>query len=73
MKAAHRKLKTNFFRWLVTNRPQITGPLICGMVIPLEMLDLCVSFYQWACLPIYGISKVKRGDYLVFDRRTSAT
>ena len=71
VKAAHRKLKTNFFRWLVTNRPRnlITGPLIYGMVIPLEMLDLCVSFYQWACLPIYGISKVKRGDYLVFDRR----
>lgn len=68
---AHRKLKTNFFRWLVTNRPQnlITGPLIYGMVIPLLMLDACVSFYQWTCFPIYGIKKVRRGDYLVFDRR----
>jgi len=71
VRAAHRKLKTNFFRWLVTNRPQnlITGPLIYGMVIPLIMLDLCVSFYQWACFPIYGIGKVRRRDYLVFDRR----
>lgn len=27
---AHRKLKKNFFRWLVTDRPQnlITGPII---------------------------------------------
>ena len=68
---AHRKLKTNFFRWLVTNRPQnlITGPLIYGMVIPLLLIDACVSFYQWACFPIYGITKVRRGDYLVFDRR----
>lgn len=67
---AHRKLKTGFFRWLVTNRPQnlITGPLIYGMVIPLLLLDACVSFYQWACFPIYGIVKVRRSDYLVFDR-----
>ena len=71
VRQAHRKLKTHFFRWLVTNRPQnlITGPLIYGMVIPLLMLDACVSFYQWACFPIYGITKVRRGDYLVFDRR----
>lgn len=71
VKAAHRKLKINFFRWLVTNRPQnlITGPIIYGMVFPLMMLDFFVSFYQWACFPIYGITKVRRGDYIVFDRR----
>ena len=32
-------------------------------------LDACVSFYQWACFPVYGIVKVRRSDYLVFDRR----
>ncbi len=71
VRQAHLKLKKNFFRWLVTNRPQnlLTGPLIYGMVIPLLMLDACVSFYQWACFPIYGIAKVRRADYLVFDRR----
>ena len=69
--AAHRKLKKNFFRWLVTDRPQnlITGPVIYAMIVPLLLLDACVSFYQWACFPIYGIVKVKRGDYIVFDRR----
>lgn len=71
VKQAHRKLKTNLFRWLVTDRPQnlITGPLIYGMIIPLVMLDICVSFYQSVCFPIYGIIKVRRADYLVFDRR----
>jgi hypothetical protein len=71
VKQAHRKLRTNFFRWLVTNRPQnlITGPIIYAMVIPLLMLDFFVSFYQWTCFPIYGITKVRRSDYLVFDRR----
>ena len=68
---AHRRLKKNFLRWLVTDRPQnlITGPIIYAMVVPLLMLDVCVTFYQWACFPIYGVSKVRRRDYLVFDRR----
>lgn len=70
VREAHARLKTGLFRWLVTNRPQnlITGPIIYAMVIPLLMLDLCVSFYQWSCFPIYGITKVRRGDYIVFDR-----
>jgi hypothetical protein len=67
---AHRKLRMNVFRWIVTNRPQnlITGPIIYGMAIPLLMLDLFVSFYQWSCFPIYGIRKVRRADYIVYDR-----
>ncbi|MEI2677926.1 MAG: hypothetical protein V9G29_08830 [Burkholderiaceae bacterium] len=70
VREAHLKLKTNFFRWLVAYRPQnlITGPIIYGMAIPLLMLDACVTFYQWTCFPIYGITKVRRSDYLVFDR-----
>ena len=71
VKAAHQKLKQNFFRWLVTNRPQnlITGPIIYAMVFPLMMLDFFVSFYQFTCFPIYGINKVRRTDYIVFDRQ----
>ena len=71
VKAAHKKLKRGFFRWLVTDRPQnlITGPIIYTMIIPLVMLDICVSFYQATCFPIYRITKVRRSDYIVFDRR----
>lgn len=71
VRQAHRKLKTGFFRWLVTYRPQnlITGPIIYSMIVPMLILDLCVSFYQATCFPIYGISKVRRGDYIVFDRQ----
>ncbi len=67
---AHRQLKMNFFRWLVTNRPQnlITGPIIYGMALPMMALDLMVSCYQWICFPIYGITRVRRSDYFVFDR-----
>lgn len=68
---AHRRLKRGFFRWLVTNRPQnfLTGPIIYGMGIPLAFLDLCVTVYQAVCFPIYGIAKVKRGDYIAIDRQ----
>ena len=68
---AHRQLKTSFFRWLVTYRPQnlITGPIIYSMIIPMLVLDVCVSFYQATCFPIYGVVKVRRSDYMVFDRQ----
>jgi hypothetical protein len=71
VKQAHRRLKTGFFRWLVTYRPQnlITGPIIYGMIIPLLIIDLFVSFYQATCFPIYGIAKVHRANFIVFDRQ----
>ena len=71
IRQAHRKLKIGFFRWLVAYRPQnlITGPIIYGMIVPLAILDFFISFYQAACFPIYGIAKVTRADYFVYDRR----
>ena len=71
MQETHRRLKLNFFRWLVTDRPQnlITGPIIYAMIIPLLVTDLFISFYQFSCFPIYGIKKVRRGDYIIFDRQ----
>jgi hypothetical protein len=67
----HLKLKTNFFRWLVTDRPQnlLTGPIIYSMIIPLLITDFFISFYQITCFPIYGIKKVRRADYIIFDRQ----
>lgn len=66
----HARLKRNFFRWLATDRPQnlITGPIIYGMAIPLGILDLFITLYQATCFRVYGITKVRRGDYIVFDR-----
>jgi len=71
IREAHRRLKKGFFHWLVTYRPQnlITGPIIYAVIFPLAFLDLCVSFYQATCFPIYGVAKVRRGDYIVFDRQ----
>ncbi len=71
IKQAHLKLKKNFFRWLITDRPQnlITGPIIYAMIIPLLLTDLFITVYQLTCFPIYGIKKVRRADYIVFDRQ----
>ena len=67
---ANRRLKRGFLRWLVTDRPQnlVTGPVIYGMALPMAALDLTVSLYQALCFPIYGIARVRRADYIVFDR-----
>ena len=70
IKQKHRELKMGIFRWFVAYRPQnlITGPIIYGMIIPLLVMDFFVSLYQLSCFPIYGITKVRRSDFIVYDR-----
>jgi len=48
----------------------LTIPVIWGAVIPALLMDLTVTLYQWACFPIYGIPKVRRGDYIMIDRQS---
>jgi len=69
IKQAHKKLKYSLWRWLGI-RPVniITMPIIYAMIVPLLLIDLLVSFYQYSCFPIYRIKLVKRRDYIVFDR-----
>ena len=71
VKEVHQRLKINFFRWFIINRPQnlITGPIIYSMIIPLVIIDFFVSFFQATCFPIYRIKKVRRSDYIIFDRK----
>lgn len=68
---AHLKLKRGVFRWLLSIPPQnfLTAPIIYGMIVPLALADLCVSFYQLSCFPVYGIPKARRADYIVFDHQ----
>lgn len=46
----------------------VTAPVIYLGFIPFWVLDLFLAFYQGVCFPIYGIPKVKRRDYVIFDR-----
>lgn len=49
-------------------RVLLTAPVIYAGFIPFALMDLFVTVYQALCFPIYRIPKVRRGDYLVFDR-----
>lgn len=68
---AHRRLKVGLFRWFATVRPQnyLTAPIIYGMIFPIVFFDLCLEIYHRSCFPIYGIARVHRSDYIVFDQR----
>lgn len=66
----HRELQIGLARYVLGARPLVvlTAPVIYSGIVPLVLLDLFVTLYQAACFPVYGIAKVRRGDYLVFDR-----
>ena len=42
--------------------------MVYAVFFPLVLLDLFVMAYQFVCFPLYGIPRVRRRDYLVFDR-----
>ena len=46
-----------------------TAPVIYGMIVPLALVDIFVTLYQFLCFPMYRIEKVSRRDYMAFDRR----
>ena len=66
----HRELKTALSSYLWNARPLVilTAPVIYSMIVPFVLLDLFVTIYQAVCFPVYNIPKVRRADYLVFDR-----
>ena len=65
-----REYKIGLFSFLARTRPLValTAPLVYAGWIPFLLLDLFVTLYQIICFPIYRIPKVRRADYLVFDR-----
>lgn len=65
-----RRYKTGLFRFLIRSRLLVvlTAPVIYAGWIPFMLMDLFVTLYQAICFPIYRIPKVRRSDYLIFDR-----
>ena len=46
----------------------LTTPVIWAVLPAALVLDLALTLYQTICFPIYGISRVRGGDYIVLDR-----
>jgi hypothetical protein len=67
---AHRELRTGLARYVLHAGilHVVTAPVIYSLIVPLLLLDLFVTVYQAVCFPVYGIEKVRRADYLIFDR-----
>jgi len=66
----HRAIKTRVSRYLLQANPlvMLTAPIIYSLLIPIALLDIFVIIYQAICFPVYKIPRVRRRDYLVFDR-----
>ena len=67
----HKEYAKRLFNY-ITDAPLkhiVSAPFIWMCIIPSLVMDATISLYQAICFPIYGIPKVKRGDYIVFDRR----
>lgn len=50
-------------------RHLLSIPFIYMMIIPAVTLDIFISIYQMVAFPLYGIPKVKRREYIIYDRR----
>ena len=70
----HRELRVGLWKYIRGARLMVvlTAPAIYGLIVPIALLDLCVSIYQAVCFPVYRIDRVRRADYVVFDRQNLA-
>ena len=68
--AEHRKLKSSLASYIIDSRFMaiLTAPVIYMGIVPFVLLDLFLVTFQAICFPVYGIPKVKREDYFIFDR-----
>jgi hypothetical protein len=66
----HRELKYGLASYILHSRllAVLTAPMIYVGFLPFLFLDLFLVIYQGVCFPVYGIPKVKREDYFIFDR-----
>ena len=65
-----RRFKTGLLAYILSGSllTALTAPVIYAVFFPMVLLDVAVTLYQAICFPVYGIARVKRSDYFVFDR-----
>ena len=65
-----RRFKTGLLKYILSAdlRTALTAPIIYAVFFPMVLLDLSVTVYQHICFRAYGIARVKRSDYFVYDR-----
>jgi hypothetical protein len=70
-RAKHKLLVKRFTSYIRDSQFMIllTSPVIWACLLPVAILDLVMTIYQVTCFPVYGIPKVRRGEYVILDRR----
>ena len=65
-----RRFKTGVISYLLTASwlSVLTAPVIYALLLPMLLLDVSITVYQQICFRAYGIPRVKRSDYFVYDR-----
>jgi len=67
----HREYAKQLYKYITGAKLKhiLTTPFIWLCIVPIALMDITISLYQAICFPVYGIPKVKRQDYIVFDRQ----
>ena len=70
LRRRHKAVKQKMWSYLAGARPLVilTAPVIYAVIIPFALLDIFITIYQAVCFPVYRLKKVKRGEYITFDR-----
>jgi hypothetical protein len=64
------RFKTGVIAYLLTANllSVLTAPVIYALFVPILVLDLSITIYQHICFRAYGLPRVKRSNYFVYDR-----
>lgn len=68
--AEHSKLKSGLFWYIFHGRilSILTAPVIYSGLIPFAAVDLFLTIFQATCFRAWGVPRVRRDSYIVFDR-----
>lgn len=69
--AEHRRLRKTVKSFLADAPISVvvTTPVIYSLIVPLLIIDAWASLYQAICFRAYRIARVRRANYIVFDRQ----
>ena len=71
IKVRNKRFKVPVWKYVIPKnvRHALSLPFIYMMIIPAIILDAGLTVYHGVAFPLYKIPKVKRSDYIVYDRK----
>jgi len=74
VRRTQRSFKVGLATFLARTRPVqvLIAPVVYSLTLPLVLLDLWATLFQWICFPVWKVPRVRRRDYLVLDHRQLA-